>query len=621
MTILSVFTGNPDLSDLDYARELGQHLWEGDVQLDFSSVESVASEFALTLLRTILEERDPAVLLSALHTPTMSEAVRDTFMPVLGQALSGSLPEPAPAAGAGTPASATATTPEPVAPAPPGAFNPFLGLHQVQERYRQYVHTFQQFENPAIQEWVRERVEHGTLLWRDPYIQLAHRFEEGDSFGELVDAGLLHPKTPRYFTRVAGDPQAPRLHPYRHQSEAIRAIQQGHNTIVATGTGSGKSFCFGIPIVSESLHLHDQGVKGIKAVIVYPMNALANSQYDDFARRLQGSGLRLALYTGDTFTSHDQALNAFRERTGREHPYDSEVISREAIRENPPDILMTNYVMLELLLTRFEDRILFPPAHQGVLRFLVLDEVHTFTGQRGADVACLIRRLKQHTGTVGNLRAIATSATVQSGEGEAAEALIADFATRLFGEPFAPEHVVGESYLPPHGRGDEELAPDVQVTAEQIAAFAGSLESALPLAEALLGRPLAPAEQTAHGLGEALSRQATFYFLEQALQEGTLNLPELAGAYTEAYRPEAERPAVLRELEAALLVGTVPMLPQQGAAAILERERHMVPLVVGQDRPAADHRVSFECQDPGAHLSIVQVEAHVIIAAVKKPAH
>jgi hypothetical protein len=249
-------------------------------------------------------------------------------------------------------------------------------------------------------------------------------------------------------------------------------------------------------------------VPGIKAVVVYPMNALANSQYDDFARHLRGSGLKLALYTGDTFTNPQTALEAFRQVTGRDQPYDSEIISREEIRQAPPDILMTNYVMLELLLTRFEDRILFPPQHAGVLRFLVLDEVHTYTGQRGADVACLVRRLKQHTGTTGALRCIATSATVQSGDtcptagagGEDAATLIADFASRLFGEPFSPQHVIGESYVPPWGAGDSDLSPAIQVTDELIAGFDGSLEGAIPLAEALLGRELAADEQTRAGL-------------------------------------------------------------------------------------------------------------------------
>ena len=116
--------------------------------------------------------------------------------------------------------------------------------------------------------------------------------------------GLLHAGTPDCFTAEAGNRLAPRSTP-TGTSPKPSAPSYRPETIVATGTGSGKSFCFGIPIVSECLRMRDQGVRGIKAVIVYPMNALANSQYDDFARRLAGSGLKLARYTGDTFTNPD----------------------------------------------------------------------------------------------------------------------------------------------------------------------------------------------------------------------------------------------------------------------------------------------------------------------------
>lgn len=343
--------------------------------------------------------------------------------------------------------------------------NPFTTLAQIQHDYLTYVRTFQRFQNPEINDWVLERVQSGTLLWKPPFIQISRPFAPGARLEDLVAEGLLHPDTPPIFRRDPDDLASPPIHPYHHQTEAIRRIlgspspaggrggqgvRAGRNVIVATGTGSGKSFVFGIPIVSECLRLRDRSVQGIKGLIVYPMNALANSQYDDFARRLHGTGLRIALYTGDTAHAPAEALERYRRATGRSIPYDSEVLSRQEIQERPPDILMTNYVMLELLLTRFEDRRLF--AAPGTLRFLVLDEVHTYTGKRGADVAALVRRLKQHTHTVGELHCIATSATIEApaegaGKGGAAEAT-ADFATQLFGEPFDAADVVTEVYAP-----------------------------------------------------------------------------------------------------------------------------------------------------------------------------
>jgi ATP-dependent helicase YprA (DUF1998 family) len=436
------------------------------VHLDFSGIEVATPSFVDELVGKLFQKYGQDALrgrLRLIHAPPDTQALARRMVRLREAAV------PYVPSESEMPRQETVEVP-PARPFPESRIDPFEILKAVQRQYRTYVHTFQKFNNPAIQDWVAERVEQGTLLWRDPFIHLSRPFETGEALDQLVTAGLLHSDTPACFTTEPDVRTAPPIRPYKHQSDAIRAILSNSqspisNTIIATGTGSGKSFCFGIPIVSECLRLRDQGVPGIKAVIVYPMNALANSQYNDFARRLAGSGLKLALYTGDTFTNPEVALEAFREVTGRDQPFDSEIISREEIRTTPPDILMTNYVMLELLLTRFEDRILFPPAHAGVLRFLVLDEVHTYTGKRGADVACLIRRLKQHTRTTGRLRCIATSATVQSGEGEDANALIADFCTRLFGEPFAPEHVIAETYVPL----SEDLPPLTRTAAEAVA--------------------------------------------------------------------------------------------------------------------------------------------------------
>lgn len=352
--------------------------------------------------------------------------------------------------------------------------NPFETLENVQRDYLTYVRTFQRFQNQRIEDWVTERIERGTLLWKPPFVQLSRPFAPGDRLETIVGEGLLHPGVLPIFRADPEDPEAPPIEPYEHQSEAVRRIlgsdgrvTTGANVVVATGTGSGKSFAFGIPIVSEALRMREKGVHGIKAVIVYPMNALANSQYDDFSRRLHGSGLTIARYTGDTAYGPEEALDRYQRATGRDEPYDSQILSRQEIQANPPDILMTNYVMLELLLTRFRDRTLF--RDRGVLRFLVLDEVHTYTGKRGADVAGLVRRLKQHTHTVGALRCIGTSATVEAPAGGAgdisAAQAVADFAERLFGEPFDGENVVTESYAPL----PEDLPPLVRSMADALA--------------------------------------------------------------------------------------------------------------------------------------------------------
>jgi hypothetical protein len=443
--------------------------------------------------------------------------------------------------------------------------NPFKALESVQDLYKDYVYTFQKFKNPVIQDWVSQRIAQGTLLWRDPHIQLTRRYEPGDTLEKLVSSGLLHRGVLGIFTADPKREGSPPIRPYKHQSEAITALLgKKSNIIVSSGTSSGKSFTFGIPIVSECLRARDEGRRGIKAVIVYPMNALANSQYEDFSKRLDGSGLRLGLYTGDTPSSKEGVPEFLRQTAGRKEPWDSEVLSREEMRQDPPDILMTNYVMLDLILTRFDDRELFPPATRGNLRFLVLDEVHTYSGRRGADVACLIRRFKERTGTKGRLLCVGTSATVHRAPEEDGREAIAHFAQKLFGEAFLKENVIQETFrtldLPPPGA----LPAKVTVTVDQVNHFDGSLDAAATLTAALVGRELLPAERTQLGLGVLLGSHPAIDFLVSELQRGATTLDSLKAGYKAKHRPSETAATCLMELKAALLAGTVAKLMVEG---------------------------------------------------------
>ena len=427
------------LKDRDLAQEIGQRLWKTKAVLDFVGVEKVEIPFAVQLIRTFLQKKDLAALQAAWDLTTMSSAVQSVMLQAMSFATNPDYTIPD--GGSESISEEGEQEQKEIAP-----LDPFAVLKAAQDDYRKYVRTFQRVLNPTIREWILDKVDSGTLLWKPPYVQLSRPYALGDTLKSLVTDDLLHEKIPTIFRTKVEDPNAGPVHPYIHQTQSIKKILAGKNVVVSTGTGSGKSFAFGIPIVTTALRMRERGKRGIKAVIVYPMNALANSQYEDFSSRLHGSGLTIARYTGDTKTKPEAALQHYTNVTGRQQPYDCEVLSREEIRQNPPDILMTNYVMLELLLTRFEDRKLF--KHPGQLKFLVLDEVHTYTGKRGADVAALIRRLKQHTATLGELRCIATSATVESAGMESAAEAVSKFATKLFGEPFHAEDVVAETYAP-----------------------------------------------------------------------------------------------------------------------------------------------------------------------------
>lgn len=446
--------------------------------------------------------------------------------------------------------------------------NPFDALDKVQSSYRSYVETFQNVDDDTVKTWIEDRIQTGKVLWKEPFVQLNQRFEYGNPLEQFVADGDLQKGVLDVFTGNEGQP----IEPYKHQTEAIYSIERGNNTIVSTGTGSGKSFAFGIPIVSHCLEAKERGEDGIKAVIVYPMNALANSQYEDFVERLDGTGLRLGLYTGDTPYNPDSEAEFLRQ-FGREEAFDSEVVSREEMQNEPPDILMTNYVMLDLILTRHDDKKLFPEMHEGVLQYLVLDEIHTYTGQQGADVAALVRRLKQNTDTIGDLTCIGTSATVQSEEGIDADDEIAEFAGKMFGVNVDPDNVIREHHLPLPLTSEESLPQSVQVSKDDIESFEGTLEDAQGLTEQLLDRSLMPAEQTnMETLGDVLTDHPTIEFLDNELSANSQQIfagkeedgDDLVAQYQDELRSEASREACQRELQAALLVGTVGTTDVQG---------------------------------------------------------
>ena len=181
---------------------------------------------------------------------------------------------------------------------------------------------------------VRAELDSGRL-WPHPRVGLNPSFEFGDSITDLIDAGVLDPANLEIFRRprkdgLVGEP----LRLWRHQSEAVHAAAAGRNYVLTTGTGSGKSLSYMIPIVDHVLSVGSGG--GVKALVVYPMNALANSQMGELRK-----------FLGDP----DVSPVSYARYTGQENEQ-----QRERIRRDPPDVLLTNYVMLELVLTRYIDR-------------------------------------------------------------------------------------------------------------------------------------------------------------------------------------------------------------------------------------------------------------------------
>lgn len=302
-----------------------------------------------------------------------------------------------------------------------------MDVFELRERlvadYGDYTRSFLQFSDERIAAKVSEELDAG-LLWPEPLIQLNPSYEPGGLIDELVENGTLHSGCSTVFRRnkdVEPGGQGLRLH--RHQVEAIEAARRGENYVLTTGTGSGKSLAYIVPIVDSVLR---EPGDGIKAIVVYPMNALANSQRNELSKFLKAG-----------FPDGHGPVT-FERYTGQESDED-----REAIIANPPDILLTNYVMLELLLTRPRERRLIEAAAN--LRYLVFDELHTYRGRQGADVALLIRRVRTATGSE-RLRYIGTSATLAAaGTLEDQRRQVAATASTIFGARLDPTGVIGET--------------------------------------------------------------------------------------------------------------------------------------------------------------------------------
>ncbi len=291
--------------------------------------------------------------------------------------------------------------------------------------YREFIGGFVNIRDPRVRAEVDTALDEGHL-WPEPWLSLNPKFETGGTLDQLVAAGTLHAECSRIFkVKTDQDLAGLDLNLHRHQVEAIKAARSGSPYVVSTGTGSGKSLAYIIPIVDRILR---QGPgQGIKAIVVYPMNALANSQAEELSKFINRG------------YPDGQGPVRFKRYTGQES--DSE---RQAIIADPPDILLTNYVMLELILTRFTETQGIVPKARG-LQFLVLDELHTYRGRQGADVSLLVRRVREACKSP-SMQCIGTSATLAS-EGTRAQQQeeIARVASRIFGATVESDRVIGET--------------------------------------------------------------------------------------------------------------------------------------------------------------------------------
>lgn len=320
--------------------------------------------------------------------------------------------------------------------------NPIELCKKLEASLRRYLQAALPISNryPKLKADINDTLKNTDLLLKGPYVESLCDFEKGESLSNLVfsgvlnkDVAILNEKSPQIYNRP--------LH--KHQESAIKLVGQGKNVVVATGTGSGKTECFLYPILNSLLNDDDLDSPGVRVVLIYPLNALANDQLykrivpffvGDFANK----NILVGRYTGltknrDRAKEEEDILSSepfFKSKLGWTKIPPNWLLTREEMLNTPPHVLITNYAMLEHLLLFPKNAQLFKNAK---LKFIVLDEVHTYCGAQATEVSFLIRKLKQKVG-VQNVQCIGTSASFGGKENDTK---VLKFASDLFGENFS----------------------------------------------------------------------------------------------------------------------------------------------------------------------------------------
>ncbi len=458
--------------------------------------------------------------------------------------------------------------------------------------YRRYLRSLLPVRDRGLAVALADCIAASPLLTKGPLLEATPPYRTGSSLRDLIGEGVLDPA----FARLGG-PALPLGRPlYGHQEQALRKAAAGRNLVVATGTGSGKTECFLLPVLAALTAEHEAGTlgPGVRALLLYPMNALANDQL----RRLRGlladvPQITFGRYTGDTPQRAAEGASLFESLNPGEPRLPNELLSRQEMRDDPPHLLLTNYAMLEYLLLRPADMELFEGKHGGHWRFVVLDEAHVYDGAKAEEVGMLLRRLRERVGRGRGdaaFQAIATSATV----GDHPRAVM-DFAAKLFDAPF--EWVDGDP-----ARQDLVGAQRVDIPAGPLwgplgpADYVGLAASADPAA-ALLGR--AADDPVAAGLGGRdpallLAHEQTMARLRTLLARSPRLFTSLAAeVFADADGPRAE--AAL-----AALVAVGAKIRDAAGAPVLSARYHLF---------ARATEGAFTCLMPGGpHVSLARHE-------------
>ncbi len=325
------------------------------------------------------------------------------------------------------------------------SFNIIKASVDITNKYHRYLNTMFDISDATYKELFERAIRENKTFEKGPYLDVTNSFLKGRSVKELIDSNVLSSDF-KYIKRIYN---IPNLH--HHQEEALLKASKDENLIVSTGTGSGKTECFLLPIINYLMREKENGTltDGVRALIIYPMNALANDQIDRLRKTfIDYPDITFGCYTGQTKYKENDAraqykkLNENRQDEPRlENPLPNERLSREAMKEKPPHILITNYAMLEYLLIRPEDNVFFNETNSKYFKYIVLDEAHTYTGSTGIEVSMLMRRLLAKINNP-KVRFILTSATL--GDKEFNKEVL-EFAQNLTSLTFKEEDIIRAS--------------------------------------------------------------------------------------------------------------------------------------------------------------------------------
>lgn len=332
-------------------------------------------------------------------------------------------------------------------------FSPILASQNIKNEFIGYISTlFHISDKEYASQFVSALCEEGAIT-KGPYLDVSDSYKTGKSLKQMIEEGEASPLFNTLEGEIPDGDKELQINRglYLHQESALKKSNQGRNMIVTTGTGSGKTECFIIPIINHLLREAEEGTltSGVRAILIYPMNALANDQMKRLRNLLKSyPQITFGVYNSSTKQNEQDGISEYGKVYKDENgfplkPLKNEIISRDQMQVTPPHILVTNYAMLEYMMLRPKDDLVFSGAK---LHFLVLDEAHIYRGATGMETSLLLKRLKARISNPTNVLHILTSATLG---GKEADDDIVKFASTLCNAEFRTEDIIRSQTIVP----------------------------------------------------------------------------------------------------------------------------------------------------------------------------